>query len=257
VVPAIYGGLTLQNGVPVGYHQTDLVGRGAALSFNTFETFRGGEAAHAFGRLLAALVHGFGVRSFSVEPYQLGKGNDEGLASGAWWFYARFGFRPRSRAGRALAARELALRERRPDHRTSVETLRALAEHHLFFDLDARNPVPLATPAGVGLAAARHLTRLAGSDRAAAVARASAEAREACGVASLDAFSVEERRAWEAWAPVLAMLPLREWNRTQREELVRLVRSKAEASERGYARTFAGMPYLERALARLGVRRSG
>ncbi len=103
VVPAIYGGLTLQNGVPVGYHQSDLVGRSAAISFNTFETFRGGEAAHTFARLLAALAHGFGTRSFSIEPYQLGKGNDEGLASGAWWFYAKLGFRPRARAGATLA----------------------------------------------------------------------------------------------------------------------------------------------------------
>ena len=62
VVPAIYGGLTLQNGVPVGYHQCDFVGRSAALSFNTFETFRGGEAGHTFARLLAALAHGCGTR---------------------------------------------------------------------------------------------------------------------------------------------------------------------------------------------------
>ena len=116
-MPAIYGGLTLQNGVPVGYHQCDLVGRSAAISFNTFETFRGGEAAHTFARLLAALAHGFGTRSFSIEPYQLGKGNDEGLASGAWWFYAKLGFRPRARDGLALARREFARLARSKGHR--------------------------------------------------------------------------------------------------------------------------------------------
>jgi hypothetical protein len=54
-VASYYGGLTLRNGVPIGYHQADVVGRGAALSFNTFDTFRGGEAAFTFGRWLAAL----------------------------------------------------------------------------------------------------------------------------------------------------------------------------------------------------------
>jgi hypothetical protein len=257
VVPAIYGGLTLQNGVPVGYHQCDLVGRSAAISFNTFETFRGGEAAHTFARLLAALAHGFGTRSFSIEPYQLGKGNDEGLESGAWWFYAKLGFRPRARDGLALARREFARLARSKDHRTRPETLRALAEHHLFLDLDARARAPLITPAAVGLAAARHLTRLAGSDRAAAVAQASATAMHRCGLATLDGFSAQERRAWDAWAPVLSMLPRAPWGAAERAQMVQLVRAKAADSERDYVLRFAALPSLERALARIAVRRSG
>jgi len=257
VVPAIYGGLTLQNGVPVGYHQCDLVGRGAAISFNTFETFRGGEAACTLARLLAALAHGFGTRSFSIEPYQLGKGNDEGLASGAWWFYAKLGFRPRARDGIALAEREFARLARSKSHRTQPDTLRALAEHHLFLDLDARDPAPLITPAAVGLAAARHLTRLAGSDRATAVAQASAEAARRCGLASLDGFTAEERHAWEAWAPVLSMLPIAQWSVAERAQMVRLVRARAEDSQRNYVLGCAALPRLERALARLAVMRSG
>jgi hypothetical protein len=53
------------------------------------------------------------------------------------------------------------------------------------------------------------------------------------------------------------MLPLETWSPTEREQLVRLVRAKAEASERNYVRGFAALPRLESALARLGVRRSG
>jgi hypothetical protein len=255
VVPAIYGGLMLQNGVPVGYHQSDLVGRSAAVSFNTFETFRGGEAAHTFARLLAALAHAFGARSFSIEPYQLGKDNDEGLASGAWWFYAKLGFRPRARAGSELAREEFALVERLPGRRTPPATLRALAAHHLFFDLDRRRPAPLITPATVGLAAARHLTNLAGSDRDAGVAQACAAAQAMCGLHSLDGFSAAERAAWESWAPLLSMLPIGDWTPVERRSLVRLVRSKAGESERDYVRLFAELPRLEAALARLRTAR--
>jgi hypothetical protein len=238
--------------VPVGYHQSDLSGRSAAVSFNTFETFRGGEAAHTFARLLATLAHAFGTRSFSIEPYQLGKGNDEGLASAAWWFYAKLGFRPRARAGREAAQREFDLARRSPARRTPPDALRVLAEHHLFFDLDRRRPAPLIAPASVGLAAARHLTRLAGSDRPAAVAQASAAAMKSCGLRSLARFSAAERAAWEAWAPLLSMLPLDAWTSAERAALVRLVRSKAAQSERDYVRAFAGLPRLEAALARLG-----
>jgi hypothetical protein len=131
------GGLTLRNGVLIGYVQSDIVGRSAALSFNTFETFRGGEAAFSFARWLAALKHVCGCTSFSVEPYQLGgKGNDEGLASGAWWFYAKLGFAPRDAAVQALAREEQARVARRPAYRTPQTRLARIAEAHLFFDMD-------------------------------------------------------------------------------------------------------------------------
>jgi len=133
-VASYYGGLTLRNGVPIGYHQADIVGRSAALSFNTFDTFRGGEAAYTFARWLATLRHAFGTASFTLDPYQLG--NDEALASGAWWFYAKLGFRPRDAATSRLARDELARLARRPRHRTGAATLRRLAARHLFFDLE-------------------------------------------------------------------------------------------------------------------------
>jgi hypothetical protein len=251
VVPAIYGGLTLQNGVPVGYHQSDLTGRAAAISFNTFDTFRGGEAAHAFARLLAALFHGFGSTSFSVEPYQLGKGNDEGLASGAWWFYAKLGFSPRSQAGLQLARREFARRDRSAAHRTGPDILRKLAQHHMFFELDRRDPAPLITPAALGLAVARHLTGLAGSDRSEGVVRASARLMQRCRVRSIAHWTAAEQRAWSTAAPVLSMLPLSAWSAAERTALVALVRAKAAPSEQAYVRAFAALPRLERDLAAL------
>ena len=48
---------------------------------------------------------------------------------------------------------------------------------------------------------------------------ASAEAMNHCGLATLDGFSAEERRAWEAWAPVLSMLPLARWSAAEREQM--------------------------------------
>ena len=248
---AIYGGLTLQNGVPIGYHQADLTGRAAALSFNAFDTFRGSATAHVFARWLAALHALFGVDSFSIEPYQLGEHNAEGLQSGAWWFYSKFGFAPRAAAGQRLARKEFARQARSPAYRSSVARLRALARHHLFFEVDPNQPAPFVTPVALGLAMARHLSALAGSDRAAGMAEARARSMRSCGIRSLARFSAAERVAFEAWAPLVSQLDVARWPQSDRAALVNVIRASAAASQRGYVQSFAALPRLSRALARL------
>jgi len=242
-IASIYGGLTLANGVPVGYLQADVVGRSAALSFNTFETFRGGEAAHDFARLLAALRHFAGVDAFSIEPYQLGLGNDEGIASGAWWFYFKLGFRPRAAAARRLTAAELALIDRKPSHRSSAATLRRLAAHPLFFDLDPSRHTPLPPLADIGLRVARLLAGRGDS----APARIEGDA-----AALLDArpasMTASERAAFANWAPLVLLAGAARWPRPQRLALRGLVGAKAAASERDYAMRLAAHAPLCRAL---------
>ena len=252
-LPAIYGGLTLHNGVPIGYHQSDMIGSVAAVSFNTFETFRGAESAHVFARLLAALHTLFGCTSFSIEPYQLGDGNDEGIASGAWWFYYKLGFRPRLRTAAQLAAGEAARLRRVPGRRSGEDTLRSLARHHVFFDFDPDRPQPLVLPAALGLAVADFLGRLH-RDRGQALRVASARARAACGTPDLDGLTGPQRRAWDKLCPLYAMLDTRGWTKRERAQLVELVRAKAAASEREAVRIIAAHPRLLQSLQRIADR---
>ncbi|HTN48713.1 MAG TPA: hypothetical protein VMK32_04710 [Burkholderiaceae bacterium] len=249
-LPAIYGGLTLQNGVPIGYHQSDVIGPCVAVSFNTFDTFRGGASAFIFARLLATLHTMFGATSFSIEPYQLGEGNDEGIESGAWWFYAKLGFRPRARPALQLAAAEARRLRRNPMHRSSEATLRQLARHHLFFDFDPHRPAPLVLPAAIGLAVGSFLGGL-DEDRDRALHIAESRARAACGLAPAHDFSRAEARAWRALFPLLAMLPARRWAEAERAALVEIVRNKAARSERDFVRSTQRHARLLEALARL------
>ena len=235
---AIYGGLTLANGVPIGYFQADVAGRTAALSFNTFETFRGGEAAFTFGRLLAALRHAFGVDAFSIEPYQLGEGNDEGLASGAWWFYFKLGFRPRAAAARQQADAELARIKRRAAHRSSAATLRRLAAHHLFFDLDRRRRTPLPPLAALGFRVAR-LLAARGENRGEALAAVQSEAAQVLGLRSLAGLNAGERQAFAGLAPLVLLAGAGRWPLPQRRDLLALIRAKAADSELGYVQRLA------------------
>ena len=249
-IASFYGGLTLRNGVPIGYTQADLVGRGAALSFNAFETFRGAEAAFTFARWLAALRHVFGSTSFSIEPYQLGKDNEEALDSGAWWFYAKLGFAPRDEVTRRLAHDEAARMQRRPSHRTSVSTLRRLAQHAPVLRPRRAQPhahVPLHE---LGLRAGAALSARCGSDRERALEEASSELMRHCGLMTLRGFSPDQREAWRRFAPILALLDLRSWPKRERAALVELIRAKGGRSERGYVDRYVAHPLLDAALLR-------
>jgi hypothetical protein len=247
LLPALYGCLTLRNGVPMGYVQAEVLGPWAAVSFNTFDTFRGGEAGYVFGRLLSTLRHVFGASSFSIEPYQLGQDNEEGIDSGAWWFYYKLGFRPHATAARRLVRRELARMRLNPRHRTPARILRALAEHHLYFDLDpaARRGLP---PVQDALdRAVRWLARHGGG--AEAERRAEEAARAATGVKSLRGWSTGERLAWRRWSPIVASLPgLGRWSAAERRELAAIVRAKGGRRELEFLVRFAAHPRLAAAL---------
>lgn len=249
VLSASVGGLTFRNSVPIGYLQADLVGRSAALSFNTFDTFRGAEAGYTFARWLAALHHRYGTTSFTIEPYQLGHGNDEGLQSGAWWFYFKLGFLPRSAAGRARAAAERQRLARRAGARAADRTTLALAAEHLCFDLDASRPWPIPQPAALGLAAGAALGADRALDRELAVLRRAEALRTACGHGSWRGFTPDERRAWMALAPVVALLGVERWTADERRALGELMRAKGARSEREHVLRCIAHPRFEGALA--------
>jgi hypothetical protein len=247
LLPALYGCLTLKNGVPMGYVQVEVIGPWAAVSFNTFDTFRGGEAGYVFGRLLSAIRHVFGAESFSIEPYQLGQDNEEGIESGAWWFYYKLGFRPRAAAARRLARREAALHRVNPLHRSSARTLRALAEHHLYFDLDPARPRGLPPVQDALSRAVRWLARHGGG--AAAERRADEAARAVTGLRSLRGLDAGERLAWRRWAPLVASLPgVTRWSAAERRELAAIVRAKGHRQELEFLLRFAAHPKLARVL---------
>jgi len=243
VVPATFGSLTLRNGVPIAYLQADLAGRSAALSYHAFATFRGGEVAYAVARMLTMLHYVLGATSFALDPYQLGKGNDDGIASGAWWFYCKLGFRPRAAAVKRVLREELARIAANPRHRSSPATLRRLAEGHLVFDVDPRRPVPLPPAAKIGLAVADRLTRRGAREDAAR------EAMRILGLRSLAGWTRNERLAWARWAPVVLTLPgVSRWSAANRRALLGVVRAKGGPSERAFLARFNAHPLLGRVL---------
>jgi hypothetical protein len=257
LLEAVYGYLTLKNGVPVGYVLSSALFGSAEIAYNVFETFRGAEAGPIYGRVMAMARHLFGSDTFTIVPYQLGEGNDEAIESGAWWFYQKVGFRPRDAAARRLMRRELGRMRRDPDHRSSPSVLRRLARANLFLDLgrrreDVLGELPLAS---VGLATMRDLAARFGSDRERARRICAREAAERLGVRSFTGWTRGERLAWERWAPLVLILPgVGTWSRVERGSLVEVVRAKGGLRESDFVRRFDAHQKLRRTIRVLALR---
>ena len=254
MLEAVYGWLILQNRVPIGYVLSSALMRSSEIAFNVFETWRGGDAAHIYERVLATARSLFGSDTFTIYPYQLGHGNAEGLASGAWWFYQKLGFRPRDARVEALMRGELARMRQQPGHRSSAATLKQLARENLYLDLGRRRETVMGTIPfdRIGLAVTDHIARRFGADRTKAERVLAGEVADRLGVSGWRDFPAAERAAWRRWAPLVAILPgLDDWSAHEHRALVRVVRAKGGRRESDYVRLFDAHPKLRRSLLRL------
>jgi hypothetical protein len=126
-------GMYFKNGVPIGYVEVmELHGR-MEVGFNLYYTFRQGETAWLYGRLLKLFHEQYRVTSFVIDAYQLGHENEEAIEAGAFWFYYRLGFRPEAEEVRAIALREAAKIARQAGYRTPARTLRRLAKSEMVY----------------------------------------------------------------------------------------------------------------------------
>jgi len=128
-----YCGMYFKNGVPIGYVEVmELNGR-MEVGFNLYYTFRQGETAWLYARLMKLFRERYKVTSFVIDPYQLGHENEEAIEAGAFWFYYKLGFRPDSAEVRALAERDATRIAGRAGYRTSARVLRRLAKAEMVY----------------------------------------------------------------------------------------------------------------------------
>ena len=126
-------GMFFKNGVPIGYIEGLIREGNMEAGFNLYYTFREGETAWLYAVLLKLLQERSGVKTFSVDPYQIGHENEEAIASGAFWFYRKLGFVPESRGLWPILLREERRIEDEPGYRTPVSTLKKLARSRLVY----------------------------------------------------------------------------------------------------------------------------
>jgi hypothetical protein len=252
ILRATYGMLTLRNGVPIGYVGADALFQCVDISYNTFPTFRGGEAAFVFARMLATLQQLFGACAFTIEPYQLGDGNDEAIESGAWWFYYKLGFRPRNPAIRTLVRRELERMTAKPGLRSTERTLRRLAKDYLYFETPGAQAPHWPRVAEFGRKIAEHLAARGGASREDALRLCFAETKRRVDAAPPRHATVDILAAWQNWSAVIAVLPgVEGWSREERSHLARVITAKGGRRDSDYLALFDAHSKLGPLLRRL------
>src|SRR6185436_4726648 len=135
---AYHAAMIFKNGIPVGYFAGLSLFERMASGFNFYYGFREGETAWIYARTLNVFRHLLGVTSFAIDPYQVGHENEEGIESGAFWFYRKLGFRPTSKDVLELTLKEEEKIRTRKGYRTPASTLRKLAASSMIFELDSK-----------------------------------------------------------------------------------------------------------------------
>jgi hypothetical protein len=132
---AYHAGMFFKNGVPIGYIETLTLFEHMEVGFNLYYTFREGETAWLYARVLRLFRQLLGVTCFAVDPYQLGAHNEEAIESGAFWFYRKLGFRPANAQVAKLLRQEESKLCANPAYRTPAHLLRRLADGWMIYEI--------------------------------------------------------------------------------------------------------------------------
>ena len=252
---AYVAGFTLKNGVPINYIEAIGLCEWMEVGFNTFYTFRGGEAGWIYAQILRALCAFMGATVISVYPYQLGHDNDEAIESGAFWFYRKLGFRPGRADLRKLVEGEEKKIATDPQYRTPVRTLKRLAAGHVFYELPGSEPGAWDTfsTRNIGLRVNQRMAaKFAGNaDRMRARAK---QALERILRINTSDWAPLERSAFENFALVTGEgRDFHKWTAAERKEWVRVIRAKAERDEILYLHLTQRHARLRRLLIKMGT----
>lgn len=135
------GYMVFKNGCPYGYAGSWVLFDSARIGLNIFPSFRGGESQYIFSQILNLHKQVFHLNRFTVDPYQIGKHNTDGIKSGVFWLYYKMGFRPIRSEQKLLAESEQKKRESIKGYRSSAAVLSKLADSRMELIVGKRVPV--------------------------------------------------------------------------------------------------------------------
>src|SRR5438270_360509 len=256
---AYLAGFTVKNGVPINYVECISLFDWTEIGFNTFPAYRDGETAWIYAQTLRLLRQLHGSNAISVYPYQIGDGNEEAIASGAFWFYRKMGFRSMDPALEKLAQAEEKKVRANAKYRTSAATLRRLSKANVVYELPEadRGAWDRFSTRKIGLAVQRRMVRdfdgNAEAIRKAAVARLGP-------LLNLrpERFSPNAHNSFADFAMVLSLIPnLRRWSAEENSALRSIIAAKSARTELRYPRLLQKHARLRADLLKLGSRVQG
>lgn len=259
---AYHAAMIFKNGVPIGYFEGLSLFERMESGFNLYYTFRDGETAWLYARTLKIFRHLLGVTAFSLDPYQIGLENEEGIESGAFWFYRKLGFRPTNPKIMKLLLNEEKKIRSRATYRTSARTLRKLAARSMIYELDKSLDESSGSSGpgdwdqfqvrNIGLLVQRRMAERFKGDAGRMRSETVKDLARTLGL-SLNLWQEFEISALSDFAVTLSLVEdLHRWSQNEKDALVKIIRSKASTEESKYLRLMQKHARLRSAMIKLG-----
>jgi hypothetical protein len=230
---AYHAAMIFKNQIPVGYFEGLSLFERMESGFNLYYTFREGETGWLYAKTLGVMRRLLGVNTFVLDPYQIGFENEEGIQSGAFWFYRKLGFRSTDKGLVKLTAAEETKIRTRNGYRTPATTLRKLARASMIFEFNKRT-------AGdwdrfqvrrIGFAIQREMARRFDGNAERMRTEALRSVERVLGLKKADPLIFSEL------ATVVLLLPdLERWSKDEKQSLGEIIQAKAGADETTYLR---------------------
>ena len=251
---AYHAGFTLKNGVPINYIEGITICERMEIGFNTFYTFRDGESAWVYAKVLRLLHQIAGVTCISIDPYQIGFHNEEAIESGAFWFYRKLGFRPtRPELARLMAKEERKIADN-PRYRTPARVLRLLSAGNIVYEApgSSRGDWDRFAIRNIGLAVQHRMATDFGGDADAIRSDSRKRIARALNMKP-ERLNGLELRVFDDLALMLALIPdLQRWTKWDKKKVAEIVRAKMSVAESKYARLLQRHAKLRGAIIELG-----
>lgn len=252
---AYHAAMIFKNGIPVGYFEGLSLFERMESGFNLYYTFRDGETAWLYARTLNVFRHLLGVTVFVLDPYQIGYRNEEGIESGAFWFYRKLGFRPTRRELLQQTVSEEKKIAAKSAYRTPKTVLRKLAAGPMIFELERQTGEwDRFQMRNIGLVVQRHMAAHFDGD----ASRMRGESVRA--IARLLGTDLSDWRevqlpALNDFAVVLSLVSeLGQWSVAEKQMLAEIIRAKAGSDESRYLKLMQRHTRLRAAVIRIGLR---
>ena len=253
---AYLAGFTVKNGVPINYVECISLFDWTEVGFNTFPAYRDGETAWIYAQHLRLLRQLHGTNAVSVYPYQIGDGNDEAIASGAFWFYRKLGFRSMDPELEKLAQREEEKIRANPRYRTPSRTLRRLGKAHVVYETPEaeRGAWDRFAMRNIGFAVQRRMARDFGGD---VDAMRQASVAQIAPLLNIDPqkLPASARNALADFSLVLSLIPdFPRWPEQERYFFGELISAKSLEDEQQYQLLLRRRPRFRAEILKLGSR---
>ena len=130
-IDSYIGFVVFKNGLPISYAASWILFDSGRIGLNVFPAYRGGESQYIFKQLLMLYREVYQLNRFSVDPFQVGNKNSEGIKSGAFWTYYHAGFSPIGKEQKKLAEAEGLKKKSIKGYRSPASILKQLAGSRL------------------------------------------------------------------------------------------------------------------------------